>query len=179
MLGAVEISGAYASLKAAKHLLKVAFDAKVDAEAKPKVYEAMERLGSALDTLYAMRGDLFELQEANNNLRQELANSKAWQAESEKYSLVKTAGGAVVYQFKESRSTTHARAASTSTRLRFSRRTELTAASTDARAVRASFRSALSRTSRPSATHAANHGKSFAAGRRSTLGAKPRSRYDR
>ena len=99
MLDAVTVSGAYASLKAAKDLLKGAFDSKVDAEVRPKVYDAMERLGGALDTLYAMRGDMFDLQDANNKLRQDLADVRAWAEKVAPYSLATAPGGAVVYRF--------------------------------------------------------------------------------
>lgn len=99
MLDSVMISGAYASLKAAKELLKGAFDAKVDGEVKSKVYDAMERLGSALDTLYDMRSDLFDLQEANNKLRQQLSDANAWAERSASYGLATAPGGAVVYKF--------------------------------------------------------------------------------
>ena len=50
------ISGAYQGLKAAKEILAAAFEAKVDAEAKPRVLEALSKLGDAQDALFALRG---------------------------------------------------------------------------------------------------------------------------
>jgi len=100
MLDAASVSGAYTALKSAKDILKGAFDAKVDAEVRPKVYEAMQQLGGALDTLYSLRSDLFELQEANNKLRLELATARGWADKSGEYELVTTPGTAIVYRFK-------------------------------------------------------------------------------
>lgn len=94
------VSGAYQGLKAAKDILGVVFDAKVDAEAKPKILEVMEKLGQAQDTLFELREELFKLQEANNALREELATAKGWQARVEQYQLTQTPGGAVVYESK-------------------------------------------------------------------------------
>lgn len=93
------ITGAYQGLKAAKDILGALFDAKVDAEAKPKILEALQKLGEAQDTLFALREELFSLQATNNQLRQEISDSKSWQAKAGQYELVKTTGGAVVYRF--------------------------------------------------------------------------------
>ena len=94
------ITSAYQGLKAAKEILGAAFDAKVDAEAKPKVLEALQKLGDAQDALFALREELFSLQEANNVLRQQIAESKSWQTKADEYELTKTRGEAVVYRFK-------------------------------------------------------------------------------
>ena len=94
------ITGAYQGLKAAKEILGAVFDAKVDAEAKPKVLEALQKLGDAQDTLFALREELFSLQETNNALRQQIAESASWQNKADQYELMKTPGEAVVYKFK-------------------------------------------------------------------------------
>jgi predicted RNA-binding Zn-ribbon protein involved in translation (DUF1610 family) len=99
-MDAASIIGAYQGLKAAKEILSAAFDAKVDAEAKPKVLEALQKLGDAQDTLFALRDELFSLQESNNQLKQQLAEAAAWQSRAEQYQLVKTSGGAIVFRFK-------------------------------------------------------------------------------
>jgi predicted RNA-binding Zn-ribbon protein involved in translation (DUF1610 family) len=94
------ITGAYQGLKAAKEILGAAFDAKVDAEAKPRVLEALQKLGDAQDALFALRDELFSLQEANNTLKQQLAESMSWKSKTDQYELTKTPGEAVVYKFK-------------------------------------------------------------------------------
>jgi len=99
MVTGVEIAGGFASLKAVKDLLKGAYDAKVDADVKAKVYEAMERLGSALDTMQDLRAANYELLEANNALKQQIADARVWADKIAPYKLTKTAGGAVVYKF--------------------------------------------------------------------------------
>jgi hypothetical protein len=94
------VTGAYQGLKAAKEILTAVFDAKVDAEAKPRVLEALQKLGDAQDTLFTLREELFALQEANNALRKEIADSNAWDTRANQYELTKTSGEAVVYKFK-------------------------------------------------------------------------------
>ncbi|HWI80714.1 hypothetical protein [Ramlibacter sp.] len=94
------ITGAYQGLNAAKEILGVVFDAKVDAEAKPKILEAMEKLGKAQDTLFELREELFNLQDANKNLKEELAEAKGWQTRADQYELAQAAGSAVVFKFK-------------------------------------------------------------------------------
>lgn len=94
------IASAYQSLKSAKELLTVVFEAKVDAEAKPKILEAQARLGEVQDTLFSLREQLFQLQEERNQLKSELAAAQAWQSKLDQYELTKTSGGAVVYRHK-------------------------------------------------------------------------------
>lgn len=94
------ITGAYQGLKAAKEILGAAFDAKVDAEAKPKVLEALQKLGDAQDTLFALREELFSLQTENNELKKQLSTFSSWKEKTEQYELTKTPGEAVVYRYK-------------------------------------------------------------------------------
>jgi predicted RNA-binding Zn-ribbon protein involved in translation (DUF1610 family) len=100
MVTGAEIAGGFAALKAVKELLKGAYDAKLDADVKAKVYDAMDKLGDAQDTMQELRASNYELLETNNMLKQELAATKAWQAKADGYELVKTGGEAVVYRFK-------------------------------------------------------------------------------
>lgn len=96
----VSITGAYQGLKSAKDLLTVAFDAKVDAEAKTKIMEAQAKLGDVQDTLFGLREQLFNLQEERNQLRAQLASAASWSKKLDEYEMTKTAGGAVVLQSK-------------------------------------------------------------------------------
>jgi predicted RNA-binding Zn-ribbon protein involved in translation (DUF1610 family) len=93
------ITAAYEALKASKQLLTSMFEAKVDAEAKPKILAALEQLGAAQDTLYAMRDELFKVQAKNEELRRELEAIEVWKAVASQYQMDQTAGGAVVYKF--------------------------------------------------------------------------------
>ncbi len=93
------ITAAYEALKASKQLLTSMFDAKVHAEAKPKILAALEQLGAAQDTLYAMRDELFKVQTKNEELRRDLEANEAWKAAASQYQMHQTAGGAVVYQY--------------------------------------------------------------------------------
>lgn len=96
----ISLAGAYQGLKAAKDILTVLFDAKVDSEAKPKIIEAQQRIGEVQDALFLLRERLNELQEERDQLKAELARAQSWQSEAERYELASTAGGAVVYRYK-------------------------------------------------------------------------------
>jgi predicted RNA-binding Zn-ribbon protein involved in translation (DUF1610 family) len=95
------ISGAYQSIKAVKDLLAAAFDAKVEAEAKPKIFEAQTRLGEIQDTLFGLREQLSQLQDERAQLQTQLAAAENWNQRIGQYRLTETPGGAVVYQFKD------------------------------------------------------------------------------
>ena len=94
------IAGAYEGIKATKDILKSAFDAKVDAEAKAKIVEAQSRLGDIQDTLFSMREQMFALQEERNTLKRQLDDTNAWSSRVAEYELTNTPGGAVVLQSK-------------------------------------------------------------------------------
>lgn len=93
------VGAAYEGLKASKQILGAFFEAKVDAEARPKVLAALEQLGNAQDALFALREELFRLQTDNEALRRQLAEAQSWEARTNQYKLARTAGGAVVYKF--------------------------------------------------------------------------------
>lgn len=94
------IAGAYQGLTAAKDILGILFNAKVDAEAKEKISVALQKMGEAQEALFALREELFRLQDSNNQLKAKIAENQSWQIISYKYELRKTTGGAVVYKFK-------------------------------------------------------------------------------
>jgi predicted RNA-binding Zn-ribbon protein involved in translation (DUF1610 family) len=94
------ITAASQSLKSVKDLLAAVFEAKVDAEAKPKILEAQARLGEVQDTLFVLREHLFHLQEERNQLKSELAASEAWLAKLNQYELSLASGGGIVYRYK-------------------------------------------------------------------------------
>ena len=95
------ITSAYEGLKVGKNILNSIFDIKVEAEAKERVNEVMQKLGEAQDALFSMREELFRLQTDNDKLRKLIEQSDDWKNKIEKYELVTTSGGAVVYKFKE------------------------------------------------------------------------------
>lgn len=92
------IAAAYEGLKTCKEIFRAFIDTKVDAEVKPEILAALEKLGNAQDTLFSLRDELFKLQATNEELRKELAISQSWEEISSKYQLTKTSGGAVVYE---------------------------------------------------------------------------------
>lgn len=96
----ISLAGAYQGLKAAKDILTTLFDAKVDAEAKPKILEAQGKLGEVQDALFVLRERLSELQQERDELKTKLVNAETWQTQADQYELTTTPGTAVVYKFK-------------------------------------------------------------------------------
>lgn len=95
----ISLTGAYQGLKAAKEILGTLFDAKVDAESRPKILEAQGKLGEVQDALFMLREKLSELQQERDQLRTELTNAKSWSDRAGRYELASTPGSAVVYRF--------------------------------------------------------------------------------
>ena len=77
---------------------KALLDLKIDTEVRLKVSEMLDRLGETQDRLFQLREDLEKIQADNRELREQLAAAIDWKSRLEKYSLVKTEGGAIVYQ---------------------------------------------------------------------------------
>ena len=94
------ISAAYEALKISKEIFSSILDAKIDAGIKQKINSAMSQLGSAQDTLFSLREELFRLQSSNDELRKQLSSLESWQNVAGQYDLTKTSGGAVVYKYK-------------------------------------------------------------------------------
>lgn len=99
-MDAISLAGAYQAAKAAKDILTTLYDAKVNAEAKPKILEAQGKLGEVQDALFVLRERLSELQEERDDLKAKLANAEAWQTQADQYELTTTPGTAVVYKYK-------------------------------------------------------------------------------
>jgi hypothetical protein len=92
---------AYDALKSAKDLIGGAFEARVDAEARPKVQAALGQLNDAMSAIFEMREELFRLQSENQRLSSELDSANQWTLRGAKYTLSHTRGGAVVYAYAE------------------------------------------------------------------------------
>jgi predicted RNA-binding Zn-ribbon protein involved in translation (DUF1610 family) len=92
------ISTAYSALKKAKDGFSSYVDGKAEAKANAKVTEAMKSLGEALDSLFYVREELFRLQDENRVLKEQLSSKESWNKKLSDYKLVKTTGGATVYE---------------------------------------------------------------------------------
>jgi len=92
------IGAAWTSLKTAKDVGKALLGLKIDTDVRLKVSEMLDRVGETQDRLFVLREDLEKLQSDNLELREQLAAAVDWKARLEKYALVKTEGGAVVYK---------------------------------------------------------------------------------
>jgi hypothetical protein len=96
------ITAAYTGLKFAKDALQTALSYKIENETRAQISAALEKLGSAQDTLFELREELFQLQSENDRLRQELKSRDSWEAQKAGYQLQETSGGAVVYMYSGS-----------------------------------------------------------------------------
>lgn len=93
------ITGAYNGLKFAKDALTVALGYKIENETRTQISAALDKLGSAQDTLFELREELFRLQSENEQLRQQIKARDEWEVQKSRYQLEETTGGAVVYAF--------------------------------------------------------------------------------
>lgn len=92
------VGAAYTGLKFAKDSLQMALGYKIEKETRLQITAALEKLGTAQDTLFELREELFRLQSENDRLRQDLAACDEWNAVKAQYRLSETPGGAVVYE---------------------------------------------------------------------------------
>lgn len=95
------INGVVQAINLTKQLAKAAFDGKVDAEAKAKIGEVLEKLGDVQGGMFNLREDLHLLQLERDELKKKLDAAEAWQQRAAAYKLVQTEGGAVVYVSNE------------------------------------------------------------------------------
>ncbi len=81
------ISSAYSAVKAIKDIGSSLLDAKIDAEAKQRVSEVLEKLGGVQDTLFYMREELLRVQDENHSLKKQIKdlNEKLTQKERLQY----------------------------------------------------------------------------------------------
>lgn len=92
------IGATFEAFGAVRQLIWALHDAKVDADAKEKISEALKRLGDTQDGMFQMREELRRLQDERDVLRQKLADVDQWTAIAAKYELAQTPGGAWVLQ---------------------------------------------------------------------------------
>lgn len=91
------ISSAYTAIKILKESITTILNAKIEAETRTRINEALERLGGVQDTLFYLREELSRLQSENAELKKSLKEKEDWDNRIKQYSLTKTEGGAVVY----------------------------------------------------------------------------------
>jgi hypothetical protein len=97
----VEIGMAISGLKAAREMLTAVVDGKNEIATMDRVLEAIRKLGDAQDNLYELREELLSKQEEVAELKQQLADRGRWEKEAARYHLVKTEGGATVWESPE------------------------------------------------------------------------------
>ena len=95
-----QIGAAYTGVKFIKESLLAILNAKIEAAAREKVNEALEKVGTVQDTLFYLRDELSRIQAENYELKEKLITAEDWKARLAEYELKETHGGAVVYQFK-------------------------------------------------------------------------------
>lgn len=95
------VGSAIGSLKAGIDLAKGALDAKVEAEVRRKILDAMDSLIAAQTQLLDARMQMHDLVDDNRKLKRELEEREDWKQRTGRYELVTAPGGAMVYRFKE------------------------------------------------------------------------------
>jgi regulator of replication initiation timing len=91
------LNGVVQAINLTKQLAKAAFVGKVDAEAKAKIGEVLEKLGDVQDGMFNLREDLHRLQVERDDLKKKLDAADSWRQRAAAYKFTQTAGGAVVY----------------------------------------------------------------------------------
>jgi len=95
-----EISAAYTGVKFIKESLTAILNVKIEAAAREKINEALEKVGTVQDTLFYLRDELSRLQAENYELKEKLKAAEDWKARLAEYELKETQGGAIIYLFK-------------------------------------------------------------------------------
>ena len=96
----MDIASAYTGIKFIKESLSFILSAKIEAAAREKINEVLEKLGMVQDTLFYLRDELSQLQTENYELKEKLKAVEDWSTKLLKYELKETEGGAIVYRFK-------------------------------------------------------------------------------
>lgn len=94
----VELGMAISGFKAAREMLTAVVDGKNEIATMDRVLDAIRKLGEAQDTLYELREELLRKQEEVVTLKGQLDERGKWDQESAKYQLLKTEGGATVWE---------------------------------------------------------------------------------
>jgi hypothetical protein len=92
------IAAAMASAKALKELLQAATSLKIDNETLVRINQALNEVSEIQEKLFEAREQLFSLQKANDDLRQQIRAHDDWKERLGQFALTKTVGGAVVYE---------------------------------------------------------------------------------
>ena len=94
----MSIKTALDGLKVAKDVFTGFNEIQSESDTVVKINEAVKKVGNAQDTLYDLREELYKLQEENNLLKRQISSQESWGKQINQYELIKTEGGAVVYQ---------------------------------------------------------------------------------
>jgi len=81
-----------------KELFSGYVEKETDSDAQMKINEALRSVRDAQEVVYSLRDELFKLQDENRKLIRQIQENQDWEEIIESYSLVKTQGGAVVYE---------------------------------------------------------------------------------
>lgn len=98
MIDPTSIQAVFAGLTFARETFGAALDEKTDSKTREAISEAMTKLNSAQSTIFNMQTEMFDLLSQNQGLMSEIKQVKDWQSRVDRYKLVETSGGAVVYE---------------------------------------------------------------------------------
>ena len=102
MVDLIAIKGAVDGLKAARDIAKTAIGLRDAALLQSKVIELNDAIISAQSSALDAQAEQFTLVERVGDLEKEIARSKTWDTEKQRYSLTQCAPGAFAYVVKQS-----------------------------------------------------------------------------
>ena len=94
------VGSALGSLNAAIELARAAVGAKVDAEVRAKVADAMGALIESQTQLLDARMQMHDIVDENRRLKRQLEEREEWTARAAQFKLVQAPGGAMVHAFQ-------------------------------------------------------------------------------
>jgi hypothetical protein len=99
MMDIATIGAAAAGIKTVIDLATDLGNTHTDNKVRDPLNDAAKKLGDAYATLFNMRDELFQLQDSNRLLQDEVKKHTDWQITTEDYQLDQCAGGAMVYKY--------------------------------------------------------------------------------
>lgn len=95
------ISAAIGSAKALKDILQAVTELKIDTKVLDRIHDAQRQVTDVLGALLETQGEFFKLQIEAQGLREQLKTHEDWEKIEAQYRMVKTDGGATLYESVE------------------------------------------------------------------------------
>ena len=100
MIDPLTITAGISGIKFISDALKLKKDLVGDDESKEKISDALDKLDDTKGMVYDLRDELMRIQAENALLKKENSVFSGWEESFNKYELIETSAGAMVYKFK-------------------------------------------------------------------------------